>query len=164
MWKDKRLIELLDIEHPIIQAPMAGASTPQMAVAAANAGGMGSLGCAMQTVDQVTADMHQIRQHTNRAINLNFFVHQKPRVNPATATAAQDRLAGWYETLITIAMFGLLCLITYLFFKYSEKTVAFFGQRGLKIITRLMGLILAVMGTQMLLSGIAGAVDAYLGK
>jgi multiple antibiotic resistance protein len=72
--------------------------------------------------------------------------------------------AGWYGTIITIAMFALLCLITYLFFKYSEKTVASLGQRGLKIVTRLMGLILAVMGTQMLLSGIGGAVDVYLGK
>jgi multiple antibiotic resistance protein len=72
--------------------------------------------------------------------------------------------AGWYGTIITIAMFALLCLITYLFFKYSEKTVASLGQRGLKIVTRLMGLILAVMGTQMLLSGIGGALDVYLGK
>lgn len=41
MWKDRRLCDLLDIDHPIIQAPMAGASTPEMAVAAANAGGHG---------------------------------------------------------------------------------------------------------------------------
>jgi multiple antibiotic resistance protein len=69
--------------------------------------------------------------------------------------------AGHGQILITIAMFALLCLITFTFFKYSEKTVGFFGQRGLKIVTRLMGLILAVMGTQMLLSGIFGAIDAY---
>jgi multiple antibiotic resistance protein len=42
--------------------------------------------------------------------------------------------------------------------------MAVLGQRGLKIVTRLMGLILAVMGTQMLLSGIGGAIDVYLGK
>ncbi len=99
MWKDRRLCDLLDIDHPIIQAPMAGASTPEMAIAVANAGGMGSLGCAMQTVDQVTHDMHQIRQRTNRAINLNFFVHTPPRINPERAVAAQDRLENWYETL-----------------------------------------------------------------
>jgi nitronate monooxygenase len=99
MWKDKRLCDLLDIDHPIIQAPMAGASTPEMAIAAANAGGMGSLGCAMQTVDQVAEDMQRIRQHTNRAINLNFFVHKQPLANPERATAAQDRLASWYKTL-----------------------------------------------------------------
>ncbi|MHA1128703.1 MAG: NAD(P)H-dependent flavin oxidoreductase [Alphaproteobacteria bacterium] len=97
MWKDRRLCDLLGIVHPIIQAPMAGASTPEMAVAAAIAGGMGSLGCAMQTVDQVAADMHHIRQYTNRAINLNFFVHTPPRANPKRAAEAQDRLASWYE-------------------------------------------------------------------
>lgn len=69
--------------------------------------------------------------------------------------------AGWSETIITVGMFALLCLITLLFFKYSEKTVAFFGRRGLKIVTRLMGLILAVMGTQMLISGVWGAIDAH---
>ena len=99
MWKDKRLCDLLDIDHPIIQAPMAGASTPEMAIAAANAGGIGSLGCAMQNVDQVAQDMHYIRQHTNRAINLNFFVHTPPRINPERARAAQDRLDNWYENL-----------------------------------------------------------------
>ncbi len=99
MWKDKRLCDLLDIDHPIIQAPMAGASTPEMAIAAANAGGMGSLGCAMQTADQVAADMQQIRQHTNRAINLNFFVHTTPSLSPERAQAAQERLTSWYETL-----------------------------------------------------------------
>ena len=97
MWNDKRLCDLLDIEHPIIQAPMAGASTPQMAVAVANAGGMGSLGCAMRSVDQVTQDMHKIRQHTNHAINLNFFVHTAPRAHPEHAEGAKQKLERWYE-------------------------------------------------------------------
>jgi len=97
MWKDKRLCDLLGVDHPIIQAPMAGASTPKMAVAAASAGGMGSLGCAMQTVEQVTQDMRQILQHTNRAINLNFFVHTPPCAAPQKAAAAQDRLELWYK-------------------------------------------------------------------
>ena len=72
--------------------------------------------------------------------------------------------AGYGEIAITISMFALLCVITFFFFKYSEKIIAFFGHRGLKIVTRLMGLILAVMGTQMILHGLGGAIDAYLGK
>ncbi|NNE21431.1 MAG: 2-nitropropane dioxygenase, partial [Rhizobiales bacterium] len=43
-WADRRLCDLFDIEHPIVQAPMAGATTPEMAAAAANAGVLGSLG------------------------------------------------------------------------------------------------------------------------
>ncbi|MEI6891880.1 MAG: MarC family protein [Pontiella sp.] len=72
--------------------------------------------------------------------------------------------AGTGQIAITILMFALLCGVTYLFFKYSEKTVELLGQRGLKIVTRLMGLILAVIGMQMLLDGMGGAIDAYLGK
>lgn len=71
---------------------------------------------------------------------------------------------GSGQIAITIAMFALLCLITFLFFRYSDKTVELLGQRGLKIVTRLMGLILAVIGMQMLLYGIGGAIDTYLGK
>ncbi len=72
--------------------------------------------------------------------------------------------AGNLEIAITIAMFALLCLITFVFFRYSEKTVELLGRRGLKIVTRLMGLILAVIGVQMFLHGLGGAIDAYLDK
>ena len=53
MWQDKRLCDLLGIVHPIIQAPMAGATTPEMAAAAANAGALGSLGCAMFAPERI---------------------------------------------------------------------------------------------------------------
>ena len=99
MWKDRRLCDLLDSDYPIIQAPMAGATTPEMAIAAANAGAIGSLGCAMQTPDAVRSDMTQVRRGTNRSINLNFFVHTPPCANSDRAKAAQDRLAGWYDRL-----------------------------------------------------------------
>ena len=48
-WPDQRLCALLKIEHPIIQAPMAGATSPALAAAVTGAGGLGSLGCAMLT-------------------------------------------------------------------------------------------------------------------
>ena len=65
---------------------------------------------------------------------------------------------------ITIAMFALLCLVTYVFFKYSESIVAYLGQRGLKIITRLMGLILAVIGivfVVLLILELVGVTDIF---
>ena len=49
MWPDRRLLDLLGIDHPIIQAPMAGVATPGLAAAASNAGGLGSIGCAGMT-------------------------------------------------------------------------------------------------------------------
>ena len=61
------------------------------------------------------------------------------------------------QVIITIVVFALLCFITYLFFIFGQRFVKFIGNSGIKVITRLMGLILAVIGTQMVLQGINGA-------
>src|SRR5215813_13965683 len=52
MWPDNRLINLFDIELPIIQAPMAGSAFWDLAVAVSEAGGLGSLACALLSVEQ----------------------------------------------------------------------------------------------------------------
>ena len=67
---------------------------------------------------------------------------------------------GWIDAVVTIAMFGVLCLITFFSFIYSEKIMGILGKSGLNIVTRLMGLILAVIGTQMLIEGIKGVVGS----
>jgi len=69
--------------------------------------------------------------------------------------------AGWGGIAITIAMFAILCLITFVAFVYSEKVVGLLGHSGLEIVTRLMGLILAVIGIQMLIEGVSGATRVY---
>ena len=81
---------------------------------------------------------------------------------PGSIAAAMNYAsgAGWQGITITISMFSVLCLITFVAFIYSEKIVGVLGQSGLGIVTRLMGLILAVMGTQMLIEGILGVVKA----
>jgi Nitronate monooxygenase len=76
MWPDRRLTDLLDIEHPIIQAPMAGPSTPELAAAVSNAGGLGSLAFAMLTAEQAASEMARLRALTNKGFNVNFFCHQ----------------------------------------------------------------------------------------
>lgn len=68
------LIERLGI-HPLIQAPMAGVSTPQLAAAVSNAGALGSLGVGASTVDQVIALIDQTRALTDRPFNVNIFCH-----------------------------------------------------------------------------------------
>jgi len=78
MWHDNRLCELFEIDHPIIQAPMAGATTPEMVASASNAGALGSHGCAMHSKDQFLADMAEIKKQTSRSVNVNFFVHKSP--------------------------------------------------------------------------------------
>lgn len=98
-WPDTRLCRLLGIEHPIIQAPMAGSATPELAVAVSNAGGMGSLGCAEMAPDRLRSEVETIRAGTNRAFNLNFFVHPEPAHDSAVWARTRQRLAPWYDRL-----------------------------------------------------------------
>ncbi|MEJ2422723.1 MAG: MarC family protein [Acidobacteriota bacterium] len=78
---------------------------------------------------------------------------------PGTIVTAMSFSAqgGLPAILITIAAFAVLCLITYVLFVFGEKFVAYIGAGALGTITRLMGLILAVIGMQMVIEGVRGA-------
>ncbi|MFC1688848.1 MarC family protein [Pseudomonadota bacterium] len=78
---------------------------------------------------------------------------------PGTIATAMNFSAtgSWLEVGITIAMFAAMCIITLLFFLFGARLVKFLGECALGVITRMMGLILAVIGTQMLIEGIRGA-------
>lgn len=99
MWPDHRLTRLLRIDHPILQAPMAGAATPALAAAVSNAGGLGALGSAEMSVDQINAAVTALRGRTNRPFNLNFFVGDAPVTDPTVLARTRDRLRPWYERL-----------------------------------------------------------------
>jgi nitronate monooxygenase len=98
-WHDTPLTRLLNIDYPIIQAPMAGATTPAMAAAAANAGAMGSLGCAIIGVGAMAAELRAAQAGTNRSLNVNFFVHARPVPDEDLNAEAAARLAPWYDRL-----------------------------------------------------------------
>ncbi|MGO8955579.1 MAG: nitronate monooxygenase, partial [Rhodomicrobium sp.] len=70
-----KLLEMLGIGYPILLAPMAGSGTPELAIAVSEAGGLGSLPCAMLSPEQIEAQVRIVQQRTNRSINLNFFCH-----------------------------------------------------------------------------------------
>jgi nitronate monooxygenase len=95
-WPDRRILDLFGIELPIIQAPMAGSSTPEMAIAVSEAGGLGSLPTALYSLDQAREAVGRIRQATARPINLNFFSHQMPVLDPARIDAWRARLKPYY--------------------------------------------------------------------
>lgn len=96
MWPDRRLVDLFGIEVPIIQAPMAGSVSSEMVIAVSQAGGLGSLPCAMLTPEQVRMELGIIRQRTSRPINVNFFCHTPPPADPAREQAWKERLRGYY--------------------------------------------------------------------
>lgn len=98
-WPDRRILDLFGIVHPILQAPMAGASTPAMAIAVSRAGGLGSLACALLTVEQARADLATIRAAAPGPVNLNFFCHQTPAFDAVREAAWRARLAPYYAEL-----------------------------------------------------------------
>ncbi|MFD1141797.1 NAD(P)H-dependent flavin oxidoreductase [Larkinella insperata] len=99
MWLDKRIQELLGIELPIIQAPMAGSVLSRMVIAVAEAGGLGSLPCALLSGEQIRKEYTTIRQHTDKPVNLNFFCHQTPPADPDRETRWRKRLERYYREL-----------------------------------------------------------------
>ena len=97
MWPDRRLLDLFRIEHPILQAPMAGAMDAELAIAVAKAGGLGALPAGMLNADQVRAQVAQFRAATgNKPVNLNFFAHKTPVPNNAREHAWREALKPYY--------------------------------------------------------------------
>jgi len=90
------LRKLLAIELPIIQAPMAGAQGSALAVAVCNAGGLGSLPCAMLTPDALRAEMAAIEAGTRKPCNVNFFCHAPPEPSAEREAAWRAALARYY--------------------------------------------------------------------
>jgi nitronate monooxygenase len=99
MWPDTRLLDLFGVELPIVQAPMAGATGAEMAVAVAKAGGLGSLPCAMLATDKIRAGVSEFRRESNKPLNLNFFCHATPTEEAAVEQAWLTRLAPYYSAL-----------------------------------------------------------------
>jgi nitronate monooxygenase len=92
-----KLTELLDIELPIVQAPMAGAQGGAMAIAVSNAGGLGSLPCAMLTADGLRQEIESIKAQTNKPFNVNFFCHAAPVADAERESAWRAALTPYYK-------------------------------------------------------------------
>ncbi len=93
------LQELLGIELPIIQAPMAGVQGSALALAVGHAGGLGSLPCAMLTPDGIRKELAAITSHTRAPFNVNFFCHVPPKADPEREAAWRHLLAPYYKEL-----------------------------------------------------------------
>ena len=98
-WSDRRLLDLFGIDHPILQAPMAGASSPAMAIAVSEAGGLGSIAAAMLTPDGLRSELQIVRQGTGRPCNVNFFTHVAPQVDAERDRKWREQLAPYYREL-----------------------------------------------------------------
>jgi nitronate monooxygenase len=91
--------ELLGIEHPILQAPMASAATPALAAAVSEAGGLGALGSSMLPVEELHRQTTELRELSGRPFQLNFFCHEPPDVSGDIAARAREYFAPLYDEL-----------------------------------------------------------------
>jgi nitronate monooxygenase len=87
------MFKFLGIEFPLIQAPMAGSQDIALAIAVANAGGLGSLPCALLSLDEMRSEITKFRTHSSKPLNVNFFCHENPVQN-----IERDLL--WKKTLL----------------------------------------------------------------
>lgn len=78
-WPDRRFLDLVGTEHPIVQAPMAGAGAVELCLAAIEGGALGSLPCGMLSPEQVRDQAAQVRSASSGAFALNFFCHEMPQ-------------------------------------------------------------------------------------
>ena len=98
-WPDRSLLDLLKIDLPIIQAPMAGADSVALARSVSSTGALGSLACPLLSADQVREAVGALRQGTTRPFNLNFFTHTMGAFDPAANQRWKDFLKPHYERL-----------------------------------------------------------------
>ncbi len=91
------LKQLLGIALPVIQAPMAGAQGHALAAAVCNAGGLGSLPCAMLTPEGLQAELEALSGATQRPFNVNFFCHRPPVADAARESGWRQALAPFYR-------------------------------------------------------------------
>jgi len=97
MWPDRRILDLFRTEFPIVLAPMAGVMDADLVIAVAEGGALGSLPCALLSVEKAREQVRIIRQRVAAPLNMNFFCHQA--VGPDANREAQwkQRLASYYR-------------------------------------------------------------------
>lgn len=91
------LQSLLGIDMPLIQAPMAGVQGANLAVAVCEAGALGSLPCAMLSLEALRTELQALQAGTQRPFNVNFFAHTEPTANAQREQAWRQTLAPYFK-------------------------------------------------------------------
>jgi nitronate monooxygenase len=94
-----QLLSVLGMASPVIQAPMAGFSFPDMVIAVCEAGGLGILAAALHSVEDIERDSAAIRSRSNRPFGMNFFSHTAPVRDAAAERAWRQRLQPYFDEL-----------------------------------------------------------------
>src|SRR5690349_7127057 len=92
MWPDRRLLDLIKTDFPIVLAPMAGVMDAELVIAAAQGGALGSLPCAMLSAEKAREQVNIIRQRVSAPVNMNFFCHTAVDADPKCEAGWKARL------------------------------------------------------------------------
>src|SRR5215475_12783242 len=99
MWPDRRFLDLVKTEFPIVLAPMAGAMDADLVIAAAQGGALGTLPCGMISAEKAREQVNIIRQRVSAPVNMNFFCHTPVDADPKREAGWKARLGAYYKEL-----------------------------------------------------------------
>src|SRR6478736_5040991 len=97
MWSSNALTERLNLKYPILQAPMGSASTPALAAAVSNAGGLGGLGMWGRNAEEAGRRIAGFRQQSGGSLNVNYPLWPEPNITREAADAMRARLQPHYD-------------------------------------------------------------------
>lgn len=97
--RSRKLMDTLGISLPILLAPMAGAADARLAIAVANAGGLGAIACATLSPAQIREEVARFRAATTAPLNLNFFCHRPQQPTSESLQEWQQLLAPFHREL-----------------------------------------------------------------
>jgi nitronate monooxygenase len=97
MWPDRRIIDLVKTEFPIVLAPMAGAMDAELVIAVAQGGALGSLPCALLSAEKAREQVNIVRQRVTAPVNMNFFCHTPVQADAAREASWKARLSTYYK-------------------------------------------------------------------
>src|SRR5271165_6394047 len=99
MFPATRFTKLVGVEYPILLAPMAGASTPDLTAAVSHAGGLGAFAAAVLSPDAIHAGIARVRQLTDKPFSVNLFILGRTNPEPRQVARALELLAPIREEL-----------------------------------------------------------------
>src|SRR5262249_18921845 len=97
MWPSNALTDRLQLKWPILQAPMGWLSTPALAAAVSNAGGLGGLGMWGFSAEDAERRILGFRQQSSGSLNVNYPLWPEPRITPEASAAMRKRLEPFYD-------------------------------------------------------------------
>lgn len=113
LWNETIISRMLEIRYPIIQAPMAASTPPELVAAVSNAGGLGSLAVALMTPEQIKQNIRSVRKLTNKPFAVNLFVYEPEPIDIKMFNAATNAMLAHFPELESLMSQEIPKLISY---------------------------------------------------